>query len=41
MTIFHQQSVADEEEILKEIAEMEYEEILPNFDLNLDLMFDK
>ena len=41
MTIFQQQSAADEEEILKEIADMEYEDIVPNFDLNLDLMFDK
>ena len=41
MTIFQQQSAADEEEILKEVADMEYEDIGPNFDLNLDLMFDK
>ena len=41
MIIFQQQTATDEEEILKEIAGMEYEEELPNFDLKLDLTFDQ
>ena len=40
MIIFQQQTATDEEEIFKEIAEMEYEEELPNLDLKLDLTFD-
>lgn len=41
MIIFQQQAATDEEEILKEIAGMEYEEEQPNFDLKLDLAFDQ
>lgn len=41
MMMFQQQAATDEEEILNEIAGMEYEEEQPNFGLKLDLAFDQ
>lgn len=37
MAMFLQESFTDEDEILKEIAGMEYEEELPNFDLGFNI----
>jgi len=37
MAMFLQESFTDEDEILKEIAGMEYEEELPNFNLGFNI----